>query len=140
MATENRQMGSMQLANGLTLFFEDRSRTTVSGHWQVILFVFIPLDVRSVFNADTAVPLEDIVALLGISPEYRFEKVRNFIKKEDVPLLLDRMKQEFLDTHISYISRQEFASRFLLREYRRAVEERELRRVRDEATRGRPAE
>lgn len=140
MATENRQMGSMQLANGLTLFFEDRSRTTVTGRLQVILSVSIPLDVRSVFNVDMPVPLEEIVALLGIGVDYRFEKVRNFIAEEDVQRTLDQMKQEFLDTHLAYISRQEFASRFLLREYRRALEEKELRRVRDEATRGRPAE
>jgi hypothetical protein len=133
MTRNSASLAELQLANGLTIHFEDRSRPTPGAHLQVILAISIPLRVTEVLAADSGVPAARVAAVLGDTLTYSTEKVRNFVPEDLVAQNLEQMREEFLRSNLAYLERPEFPGRFLMKKYREVLAERGLDEARAKA-------
>lgn len=131
MEPEGRLLESVKLEeNGLTVFFFDQSRPVAGDRFQVRLLVYVPLEIeRSYFDGHPDAEKNWRMCLNAFGSRIAFEKVniRNFISKEDVREMLRKASDGFKKTGLSYLSKPDFARKFILKEFARWEKEKACR-------------
>jgi hypothetical protein len=120
MQSEGRLLQEVSLDNGLTIYFYDLSRPVVGERSQVRLLVSIPVSVEEEYFRNFAEPnvsYAEFTAALGKTIPFTLEKVRNFIADDNVSEVLEQMKQDFLDSNLTYVSNSKFSERFITKMY-----------------------
>jgi len=133
---EGRLIEEINLENGLTAQFYDQSRPVVGDRWVARLLVCIPLRIEEAYLESSdrlATSYSDFSTAMGGEIDFRCEKVRNFIDRDDVSYILDEMKKEFLNANLPYISRPQFPRRYTLKQFRAWEEEQSRRKLHMEA-------
>ena len=120
MEPERRRLEEVRLENGLTLSFYDCSRPVAGDRCQVELLVSIPIAVRADYFADCPEPHKVCAAFTaahGGLLEFRQKRIRNFIAREDVPAVLQQLKEEFLQTSRVYLLKEDFTAKYIRKKY-----------------------
>jgi len=111
------------LENGLVLQMFDRSRPVAGDRWLVSFEARIEVEVKPVYLTGPSsphVPFENIRALVGETASYHYKKERNFIDRLEKEDMLNRLKGDFLEACLGYLSSPGFARRLILRKYAEA--------------------
>lgn len=110
-----RLLGEMELPNGLRLQFWDESRPIAGDRWyaglRAVLAVGIPPEPPfREFGEGFRILRE----ALGPMVYYQRLMERHFVARQEVPSVLQEMRENFLANSLSYLSHKEFPKRFLL--------------------------
>ena len=109
----------------------DLSRHVAGGRWLVSFEVRIEVEVKPEYfatNNRSAVPFENIRALLGEKATYRYKKERHFMDDKEKEKVLNGLKDRFLETSLGYLSSPEFPLKLILRRYQDAYSRMFLRK------------
>jgi hypothetical protein len=118
MTVKESLMRRQTLANGLTLEFHDVSRPMAGDRWQVILEVRLPVPVTTdSLPPDLADRASAVLSALGPEIVFTQQDVRHFIEVRKVPAILEEMQARFLAGLGAYVSRPDFAGRFIRRKF-----------------------
>ena len=115
-----KNLGAETLQNDLCIQFYDQSRAIAGDRFFVELLIRIPIPLGEAYFRDLSDPIAQVNRFLSQMGEgFAFEqtKSRNFVSKQDVPDLLNSMKEEFLDANRAYLGHPSFAKRFVLKQY-----------------------
>ena len=129
MQPEGRLIETIELENGIAVYFYDQSRGVLGDRWQVKLLAMIPMEVKPDYFDEFDNPEEickEFVSLVGKTISFQIERLRNFIDRSDVSQTLAELKDEFLRSNLDYISRPHFARRFILKKYHEQMENERL--------------
>lgn len=121
MQPEGRLIDTIELKNGMTVYFYDQSRSVVGDRWQVKLLAKIPLEIKpdhfDEFDDNPDEICKGFISVVGKTISFQSERLRNFIDHSEVPQTLAELKDEFLRSNLDYISRPHFARKFILKKY-----------------------
>ncbi|SPF51274.1 conserved hypothetical protein [Syntrophobacter sp. SbD1] len=116
-----RTIGHLDLENGLSVYFIDRSTPPVVGRCRVELLIRVPVEpAEDHFNKypTPSEALRRFVSLAGPGPvEFQAVKIRNFIVPAEVDKLLEKMKDDFIRLGLPYLKNPKFVSNFITRKY-----------------------
>jgi hypothetical protein len=118
-----RFIDKMTLGNGLTLQFYDGSRRLAGDRWLVLFAAVIDIDVAGAWRQegpDAPISVEQLRSVLGDTARFRYEKRSHFVDKNKKDVVFERLKNDFLDTNVSYLSNPDFARKFVFGKYRQA--------------------
>lgn len=121
MQTEGRLIGTMNLANGLTVYFYDQTVGIIGDRCQVKMVVSIPIEIKREYFENTDNPgttYDKFVSVVGNTVHFQASRLRNFIDRSEVDQILVELKGEFIRSNLDYISRPHFAPRFVWKMYR----------------------
>ena len=123
--TENKIISAISLENDLLISFYDESRKIAGDRWQVILTARIQIVTDQVqFTQVDPEKRSEIIQAVGRQVNYEKKLIRNFVgdkqKEETVKALYD----SFMQIARPYLSRREFAERFILKTYADSLEKR----------------
>lgn len=137
METRNVVLDTMQLDNGLTVHFIDLSRPIAGDRAQARLLIRVPLEVKEEHFADYPDPLGAFEDFVSLCPAARFEveKVRNFVGREQLGEMLDRMKDDFIQTGLRYLERPKFVQGWISGRYEQLRRERATREAHEQVMR-----
>jgi hypothetical protein len=131
MESQERTIGSLDIENGLTVYFIDGSSPPVAGRCQVRLVIWVPMQpIEDHFSnyPEPSQALSRFISLAGPGPVgFRAVKVRNFISREEVENKLDEIKNDFIQTSLEYLKKPCFAAKFIARRYEELCEKAALR-------------
>lgn len=108
---------TMELKNGLTLEFLDRSRKIAGDRWLVSFAARVEIEVSPDALAGEDVPqdtLRNISRLTGKTVCYRYKNERNFVPGEEKDAAFKELKERFLDTNLRYLSSPGFPIKLIL--------------------------
>lgn len=132
MQTEGRLIGTMNLSNGLTVYFYDQTVGILGDRCQVKMVISIPVEIKREYfeNADSpGTTYDKFVSVVGKTVHFQTSRLRNFIDRSEVDQTLVELKEEFIRSNLDYISRPHFARRFVLKMYRERQESAHLNQV-----------
>ncbi len=115
-----RILQELETESGLTIRFVDQSRSLVGGRFQVQLLISVPIEIREDYLngcLDSSEGFQAFSAQFGNHVRFEQTKVRNFIAEHDVETVLSQMKEEFLQSNLSYLNNPSFAPRYIQKEY-----------------------
>ena len=128
---EGNLIENMRLENGLILRMFDLSRHVAGDRWLVSFEARIEVEVKPQYftaNNKSAVPFENIRAVVGEKGTYRYKKERNFIDGKQKDEVLNGLKERFLATSLGYLSSPKFPLKLILRRYQDAYSRMFLRK------------
>ena len=132
MESQERTIGSLDLDNGLTVYFIDRSGPPVAGRCQVQLLIWVPVEPAEDHFCNYPEPskaLSRFISLAGLDPVgFRVVKARSFIGLNDVGAALEEMKNDFIASGLEYLKRPGFAAKFIVRKYEELCQKAAVRR------------
>jgi hypothetical protein len=121
MESQERIIGSLDLENGLSVYFIDRTTPPVAGRCQVRLRIWAPVQpIEDHFSnhPDPSQALSRFISLSGPGPVgFEAVKERNFISQENVEKSLNEIKDDFIRTNLEYLKNPRFAAKFIARKY-----------------------
>jgi hypothetical protein len=139
MESQERTIDSLNLENGLTVHFIDRSSPPVAGRCQVRLLIWAPVQPTEDHFSNDPEPsqaLSRFISLSGPGPiGFRTVKVRNFIGEEEVENTLDEIKNDFIRSSLQYLGKPNFAAKLIARRYEELCEKAAVRRDYEDALR-----
>lgn len=111
-----------RLENGLTLELYDKSRPVAGDRWMVTFEACVDVEVKTEYSEDMAagVSLEQIRSALGGRVTYSHEKTSIFVAETDKDAIFDRLKKDFLETNVDYLSTKSFGAKFVMKKYHEA--------------------
>jgi hypothetical protein len=119
--SEDRLLDQIELENGLTVFLYDRSKPIAGDRCQVRLLAMVPVPLSEWYSScrheKTAEIDEEFIRERGEFLVFQVEKTRNFIAQEEVSVVLEEMKRNFLVSGRSYLGHRNFAQKFLEKNY-----------------------
>ena len=137
MEHQGRTIGSLNLENGLTAHFIDRSSPPVAGRCQVRLVIWVPMiPVEDHFNnyPEPSQTLSRFISLAGPdSVGFETVKVRNFVRPSEVDNTLNEMKNAFLLSNLEYLKKPGFAANFISKRYEELCAKEAVRSAHEEA-------
>jgi hypothetical protein len=109
----------IRLENGLTLELYDKSRPVAGDRWMVTFEACIDIEVKTEYLEDmpAGVSLEQIRSALGDRVTYSYEKVSIFVAETDKDAIFNKLKKDFLETNVDYLSEKSFGPRFVMKKY-----------------------
>lgn len=124
-----------RLNNDLDQVIFFRIKHIAGDRCQVTFAVEIDVDIKADYFKNE--PLSDldinhVRELLGEKTSYKYSKVRNFIAEDEKEKIFEGLKQQFLDSNLSYISSAVFPVKLIKRNYIIAQKE-ETNRLNKEA-------
>lgn len=120
MEPEGRLVERIELDNGLSIHFYDRSREIAGDRHQVQLLIRIPIGVEETYFQHCDEPrktYETFTSAAGGTIYFQTEKVRNFVDFKEMQVILEALKEEFLRANLNYIAKSSFARKFVLKSY-----------------------
>ncbi|WP_156915948.1 hypothetical protein [Desulfatirhabdium butyrativorans] len=118
---------SISLENGLLLQLMDRSRRIAADRWHIRIKAFIDISVQDALrNTRSYDQKEEIENVLGKQVLYEKEMIRNFIDEKEKQAVINQVCSSFLENAMTYLSRQHFAERFVLRQYKEMLEKKRI--------------
>lgn len=115
-----KEYGTEILENGLPMHFYDQSRTIAGDRYFVQLVMRIPIPRPDACFEDSDPRPPDWSRFLeetGADLAFVQTKTRNFISKDEAPVLLAIMKEQLLEAARRYLANPSFAKRFILKRY-----------------------
>ena len=113
----------IRLKNGLEARMCHKSRHTAGDRCQVTFEVRIDVDLKPEYFSSpilSNLTLEEARSLLGNVTAYNYQKERNFISEDQKMAVLEKMKADFLDTNLRYLSSPGFPARLIKKNYKDA--------------------
>jgi hypothetical protein len=104
--SDHRPLSSIQLKNGLTISFHDRSKPLIGGRWQVNLLISVPVRIEPSHFDEWEEPQRIYeTALQQYGPQITFEqeKTRNFIEGSEKTHVLETLRKDFLQSNLHYL-------------------------------------
>ena len=138
MELQGRLLEERKLENGLTVYFYDQSRPIVGDRCQVQLLIHVDLEIKeSYFEKwlDPASAYEGCIAAFGRQIPFQQQKVRNFINNSDAEAVVQKMKEEFLESGLAYFLKPQFAKNYVIKRYSEWEQETACRIAHNEAIR-----
>lgn len=118
---------SISLENGLLLQLMDRSRRIAADRWYICIKGFIEISVQDALrNTRLTDQKEEMENVLGKKVLYEKEMIRNFIDEKEKQTVINQVCSSFLENAMTYLSRQHFAERFVLKQYREMLEKKRI--------------
>jgi hypothetical protein len=120
-------LDSTDLENGLKIEFYDASRVIAGDRMQANLLIKILLKAEPSHFADCKEAeraFQAFVRSFGREIAFEQRKVRNFVDRNRVPAVLQELQEDFLRANQSYLSREHFEKRTILRKYQELLERR----------------
>ena len=118
---ENELTDTIELSNGLTLEILDRSKPIAGDRWFVSFVARVEIEVRpELFEGDgiSENKIKGIQALAGEKASYQYENQRNFIDDTEKEKVSRKLKEDFLDTNLKYLSSPGFPKKLILSKLR----------------------
>jgi len=118
---ENELIDTIELENGLTLEILDRSKQIAGDRWFVSFAARVEIEVRpELFEGDeiSEDQIKGIQALAGEKASYRYENQRNFIDDTEKEKVSRKLKEDFLDSNLKYLSSPNFPKKLILSKIR----------------------
>ncbi|MEN6486188.1 MAG: hypothetical protein ABFD98_15040 [Syntrophobacteraceae bacterium] len=134
--TNSGPSAGIKLENGLTVYFQDRSKPLAGDRWQVKLDIVIPIRILPEYFSECSDPTEayaEAVAAFGEVVEFRQERVRHFVDERDRAAVREKMERDFRESVLAYASRPKFAESCVLKRYKAYNEKQGIRRAYVEA-------
>ncbi|MFZ2445771.1 MAG: hypothetical protein WAW37_05400 [Syntrophobacteraceae bacterium] len=137
METGDIILDTIQLDNGLIVYFIDRSRPIAGDRWQVRLLIRVPLEPGETFFARYPDPPSACADFASLCPtaEFEVEKVRNFIDAGQREAVLEQLKKDFVQSALGYLANPGFAEGWITRKYEELRRERATRDAYEQALR-----
>lgn len=136
MQSEKRLMETVELENGLILHFYDLSKPITGGRYQVQLLVSMTVEIKQEYFNDFEDPLSAFNSFRkakGKEIEFRQEKFRNFIADVEMKVVLEKMKQEYLEANRMYLGHAAFPKKYVMKVYREWQDEEAIRCAQEQA-------
>jgi hypothetical protein len=118
MEPSSQLLSAIQLKNALTISFYDHSKPLVTGRWQVRLLISLPIPIEHSYFDMCEKPreaFETMVNECGPQIAFRMEKVRNFIAASEKELILEALKEDFIESNLEYLENPNFSRRYVLK-------------------------
>ena len=118
---ENELTDTIELENGLTLEIRDCSKQIAGDRWFVSFAARVEIEVRpELFEGDeiSEDQIKGIQALAGEKASYRYENQRNFIDDTEKEKVSRKLKEDFLNTNLKYLSSPNFPKKLILSKLR----------------------
>jgi hypothetical protein len=109
----------IRLENGLTLELYDKSRPVAGDRWMVTFQACIDIEVKteSLESMPAGAALEQIRFALRDRVTYSYEKVSIFVAERDKDAIFNKLRKDFLEANVDYLSRNCFGPRFVMKKY-----------------------
>jgi hypothetical protein len=124
---EGRLLEERVLDSGRKVYFYDQSRPIVGDRRQVQLLIHVPLEIKPAHFEGCEDPVgayQACVSAFGKEMPFCQQKVRNFINNGDAEAVLEKMKEEFLQSGLNYLSKPRFAENYIMKRYSEWARER----------------
>ena len=118
---DEKLIDKIELANGLTLEFYDRSKPVAGDRCLVSLVARIDVEVRPEYFENIGakdLSLAEIRNTLADRATYLYEKKKNFVSNTEKDDILDGFKEKFLSASLGYLSSPDFARKLILSRYK----------------------
>jgi len=123
--TENKIISAISLENDLLISFYDESRKIAGDRWQVILTARIQIVTDQVqFTQVDPEKRSEIIQAVGRQVNYEKKLIRNFVGDKQKEEIVKALYDSFMQIARPYLSRREFAERFILKTYADSLEKR----------------
>ncbi len=122
---EKKLVEEIPLKNGLTVALYDGSRRVAGDRWLVSFWACVDVDVDAKYFEDRKVPdasFDEVSKAVGAKATYAFEKRTNFVEEEKREAVFQKLRTEYLETNMGYLSGPDFARRLILRRFREIQE------------------
>ena len=126
---EGKLFEKIRLKNELDLQMFYRTRPVAGDRYQVTYEVRIDVMIRPEYFTDnllSGLNFQDVRSLLGDKTTFHYQKDRNFISGKDKTSILEKMRSDFLDTNLVYLSSRDFPYKLIKKNYRDALAKLEL--------------
>ncbi|MBW2266237.1 MAG: hypothetical protein JRF28_08790 [Deltaproteobacteria bacterium] len=116
---EETLVDKIKLKNDLTLELYDKSRRVAGDRWLVLFVARMAVEVKAKYvNDNPEVSLEAVQGVLGEKVHYALEKKSYFVDESKKDAVFEKLKKEFLDISLGYLSGADFPFKLILRRYR----------------------
>ncbi len=117
---ETQLIKTMVLDNHLTVNLMDQSRKISEDAYLVVMVAQMDIPIEKSLLMDTTlaeVAFEKIVDKLGDKVQFEHRVERNFIMAKDKDTVLQHLVDTFTDNMISYLSKESFPGKFIVKQY-----------------------
>jgi hypothetical protein len=120
---EEKLVETVALDNGLTLEICDRSRRVAGDRWLVFFVARINVPVQPGFfdEASAGISLHVVRNSVGGHACYVREKKSNFVDENERDKEFEKLKNDFLETNLAYLSNPGFPGKMILRAYNESL-------------------
>lgn len=119
---EEKLVEKMKLKNDQTLELYDKSRRMAGDRWLVIFVARVAVEVKAKYvNDNPEISLETIQGALGEKVHYTLEKKSYFVDEPKKDAVFEKLKKEFLDISLKYLSGTDFPPKLILSRYRESL-------------------
>jgi len=117
---EEQYIKKIPLENNLHVHIYDASRRLAGDRWLVKLITRIHFKVDEVWGEDDAsLPTKSAIKeLLGSELVFEQNQTRHFIDEKEKELIFQGMVDNYLEHSLPYLSRPEFARRYILKAFK----------------------
>ncbi len=122
---KEKTVKEIELKNGQTLVISDASRMISEDAYVVIMKAKMEISVEKTLFSDGEQKeffFEDIIDKVGKIAVWEHVAERNFIMVKDKDKLFAKLLNDFSETLIQYISKQEFPKKLILKKYKDNVD------------------
>lgn len=126
---QERLAETIRLNNGLELKLYNGSKKLAGDRWFLALIARIEIDVKehwTKWEKDPDLDLPRVLEITGEKVVFKKKISRNFIDEKEKENLFQAMKDSFLSTTLSYLSKQKFAVRFIYKTFKELSERKTL--------------
>ena len=111
---------TIELSNGLKLYFYDISRKLAGDRWYVgfIARVEIPITFLAGHADSPEVNIEKMKDVLGETVRFEQKRDRHYIDEKEKDVLLKGLIDDFLASTLPYFSEKDFAKKYALKAYK----------------------
>ena len=120
---------TLDLENGLQLNVYDASRKLVGDRWLVSLIVRMDVPVTDALNKNSWQPIEsinEIKDVLGDRVIFEQKRERIFVDSAEKETVFKELCDMFLNSQLSYLSKDIFPRQYILKTYREEVKKSSL--------------
>jgi hypothetical protein len=117
---EQTLIKTIELSNGLNLYFYDISRKLAGDRWYVGLIarIDIPLTDSLLTNQHLShYSVEEIRNVLGESVRFQQKRERHYIDELEKDNLLNSLMDSFIERTLKYLSHPDFPGKYVLKEF-----------------------
>jgi hypothetical protein len=115
---------TIELSNGLKLYFYDISRKLAGDRWYVgfIARVEIPITFLAGHADSPEVNIEKMKEVLGETVRFEQKRDRHYIDEKEKDDLLNSLMDDFLASTLPYFSETDFFKKYALKAYKKKLE------------------
>jgi hypothetical protein len=114
---------TIELSNGLKLYFYDISRKLAGDRWYVgfIARVEIPITFLAGHTDSPEVNIEKMKDVLGETVRFEQKRDRHYVDEKEKDAMLNGLADDFLTSTLPYFSKKDFAKKYALKAYKKKL-------------------